>query len=1084
MKEKGGLKPLGKEEENGMKKAKWLKRLCSLVLTIAMVLAMLPISNLITKASEPDTRVADPSTKDSYKEVFGIESDTISTENAGRVWTDKSVFTEIPEEFKGLSLKAGNESFLVSLSAMASTTSITGMATVPTDTMLILDLSSSMYGGGDKTPTTVQTMVDAVNKTIQTLQKANKLNRVGVTIYFGGENLLNSTSTASSSKVLLPLNRYTHNNNPDSNAFLKANVSSGKLTGIEVNSNVTIEGTTTAVAKNTHNVPDIAGTYAQLGILDAMNQFLGVKDTTVTVANGEQTRVPIFVFMSDGEPTAATNEFSKKTVSKMGNNRVASRNPNETDFVTQLTAAYAKKMVDDHYVDSTPLFYTLSLKTTTVSEEVMDPSNHTTTQINNYWSDLVKNGSVNITVQNITSSWDKNQTESKTYTVSKVSGFPSSVEQRKYVDKAFTAETAGELNNVFQSIVQEIDYQSKYFPTFVEGNEDVEGYVSFVDTIGEYMNVTDIKGLYIGGEFYSGKTLSENFVSGGGLLGTKEAPTALGDELVWSIATRIGVSNEVARTLLGLAYQNGQLSYTSASVFSNYVGWYSDAAGNYLGFWHEESETAPAGATHINRSYLFLGAVDADEGVEASDMMYATIRVRNEIATGNETVAFAVPAALIPVVHYEVDLNENGEVEALERTGAQHPIRLVYEVTLDDSVNNLTVHDPNVVDPEYVAAHTGIEKEADGTEKEVVYFYSNNYEVDNSTGYGKVNTYSYFRPSHENEKYYYQADATVYADENGTEYKGDAQPSGEKYISYIVYEKSGNQPAESKVVYRELSDSALATAVKKADGTWYIPDGNVHVNMDGFGLVKSANNTATLPNADEPFVDVHGHNVNDANHSFVVGATLGNNGRLYLEPATGMAITKTVDEVNADEDANHEFTFTISNADAAGVDFDAAKIVDGKEVELEGTSFDKDGVAVVKLLAGETVYIYNIPAGTYEVTEGENEYYIQTSVTGTVSDEVTLKAGEISNIEFTNTARGEGDLTITKQISHNLGTDYQIPDKTFNMTVTLTGAGTANKEFKAVHSGNEEITSVTTDENGVFTLALKHNEQITVKGLP
>ncbi len=1054
----------------------WLKRMLSFMLIFVMVFSMIPMDSIAVYANENDTRVADPSTKDSWMSIFGAdENGTITTENAGRVWTDKSVFTEVPDEFKdNVSLKEGDNSFLVSLSAMASTTTITGMSSAPTDTMIILDLSSSMYPGKD--PSTVQTMVEAVNDTIKALQEDNEYNRVGVSIYFGGGTLLNATSTAECSKVLLPIGRYTH----ESNNFLKANVSNAKLTGISVNSEVTVEGKTTSVS-GSHSVPDVAGTFTQLGILDAMNQFLDVEDTTITVGSNEVTRVPIFVLMSDGEPTAATNEFTEKTVSKMGNNRVDIRNANETDFVTQLTAAYARKMVDDHYVASKPLFYTLSLGNS-ISEELMDPSNHTTDTIDQYWNDLVNDGSVDITVQNCTNGGSLTPRPSQTYTVSKEEGFPSSVSQREYVDQAFTAETADDLQEVFSTIVHQIQLQSQYYPTLVESNEDMDGYVSFVDKIGQYMSVTDVTGLYIGNQLYSGKDFASRLNNND--LGTKENPTALGDELMWSISERLGVTTEVARTLIGLAYNSGQLSYTSDTEFSNYIGWYSDANGKYVGFWSEETQTIPENATHINRSYLHLGAVDEAHGVKATDMMHATIRVRQEIATGEETIAFAIPAALIPVINYNITLDIDGNISEFEMSGAQHPIRLLYEVSLDEEINELTVHNPNVVDPDYVKEHTN-------SKTGEVYFYTNQYEVDGTTGYNKVNTYSYFEPSRENEKYYYQADATVYVDQDGTPYEGDTQPDGTYYRTYIRYEKDSDGNVAAKTIYRQLSEAALDTAKLADDGTWYIPKGNVHVNMDGFYIEKSENKTETLGYADTPFVDVSGHHVDDTDHRFVVGSTLGNNGRIAVLPTTGLAITKNVTETH-DEANAEKFEFTITNEAAANIDYYLAKltVVDGKEVvsKLEnGGSFDSNGVATVTLSAGETIYLYGLTAGIYKVTEGEEEYYIQTSVTGytdSATETVTLKSGEISQLVFTNTARGNGELTITKQIRHELGTSYHIPDKTFNMTVTLSGAGTAGKTFTAKHSGNAELTSVTTDAKGVFTVALKHNEQIEIFDLP
>jgi len=480
----------------------WLKRFLSFALAIAMVFTMIPVSNMIADASEPDTRVADPSTKDAYRDVFDIGSDTISTDNSGRVWTDKSVYTD-NSEFPEVTLKEGNESFLVSLSAMASTTSIMGMSKIPTDTMIILDMSSSMYQGTTRNPDTVQKMVDSVNSSIKKLQEDNVLNRVGVTIYYGGPNRDNGTSTAESSQVLLPLGRYTHS----TDTYLKVSKSGGLITSLDVNSNVKNQAGTTVTGS--HTTPDIAGTYMQLGILDAMNQFMGVQDTVVEVSNKEVTRIPVFVLMSDGEPTAATNEYTQKTVSKMGNNTTSMRSANETDFVTQLTAAYAKKMVDDHYVDAIPLFYSLSLGTS-ISEEVMDPANNTTDTINGYWNALVANGSVNITVMNCPGPW-ASPTREDTYTVSKSAGFPSNVNQRKYVDQAFTADNADDLADAFASVVEQIEYQAHYFPTLVDKNEDLEGYVSFVDRIGKYMHVSDVKGVYIDGTLYSGKELSQNF---------------------------------------------------------------------------------------------------------------------------------------------------------------------------------------------------------------------------------------------------------------------------------------------------------------------------------------------------------------------------------------------------------------------------------------------------------------------------------------------------------------------------------------------------------------------------------------------
>ena len=135
-----------------MRKNDWKKRGLSLLMAVMMVLSMIPNGALPTRAvsAEESDKVADPSTLDSWKQFFNMDS--LSTQNAGMVWTDKSVLTEVPDSLKGLqdldtaqgvktditmdSTKEDN--FLVALSVMASNKTITGYASVPTDTVFVL----------------------------------------------------------------------------------------------------------------------------------------------------------------------------------------------------------------------------------------------------------------------------------------------------------------------------------------------------------------------------------------------------------------------------------------------------------------------------------------------------------------------------------------------------------------------------------------------------------------------------------------------------------------------------------------------------------------------------------------------------------------------------------------------------------------------------------------------------------------------------------------------------------------------------------------------------------------------------------
>ncbi len=1047
-------------------KSKLFKRAISALICLSLLLGFWPLTG--TAAASPG--VADPSTMEDWKEVFLAQP--ISTENAGKVWTDKSVFTDA-SAFAGTGMtRKDPDSLLVALSAMGSNMSITGLSSTPTDTMMILDLSSSMYDGFDRNPATVQTMLTAVNQSIDQLQQLNRHNRVGVVIYYGGPN--RNQSTADNSMVLLPLDRYT-----GSSTYLKANVSGGRLISVAVSSGLK-NAAGQAVSQKNHTVGDVAGTYAQLGILDAMDQLLAA-DTVVPADAAYQpsaARVPVMIFMSDGEPTAATHRYTQKVTAGMGNNTVSIRNPDETDFVTQLTAAYAKERVDGHYVQTEPLFYTLSLGSS-VSLAVMDPETHTTAAMDGYWSQLVGNGSAQIHVTNSPDGWS-DPTVAKSYTVTQTTVgtevFPTGKEQRNYVDQTFTAANAGELTDAFGSIVQQISLVSKFTPTLIAGNADVSGYVSFVDKVGQYMKVTDIKGVLIGNSLFSGAELSRNFVSGGGNLGTHEAPTALGEEMVWAVQTRLGLgSKEAARSLIHLAYEHGQLSYTDPDTYSNYIGWYANAAGEFLGFWHEGITTMPdttgnpdTDPAFIIRSYGYLGQVDKSHGVAASDMMYATVQVRQSIATGEETVVFAVPAALIPILTYEVQLDKAGSPRELTVSGAQHPIRLVYEVALDDQIDSFNVLEK--VSEAYRKANTDPEGN--------ICFYSNQFEADHSTGYNKVNTYSYFNPSRQNGMYYHLEDAPVYADTQGTLYTGDTRPSGTFYRAYTVYEKEGSKVTR-KTHYRRLSEAALETA-KQVEGIWYIGAGNVHVNLEGYTVTKAENTTRTLPDAYIPFVDAHDHSVGDLGYRFIIGATLGNNGRITLKPETGLILTKTMAQGATTPTKAFDFVITNLTNPKDRSDCPAHLVqADGSHTTTQ-VSFDA-GKATVSLMAGQSLHIGALtPGNTYRVEEVPTLDYVPQ----TQQVELTLQKGTMTPVEFVNADRGVGNLTVSKEVLHDLGSDDSIPQgKRFAMKVTLSGIGTQNATFRATCTDGC-TDAVTTDETGSFTIALGHHHQLEVFGLP
>lgn len=179
------------------------KRILTLFLSVMMILSALPLMSVT--ADTVDTRVVDPDTVDKWQELFG--SDTESTLNAGIVWRDKTVYnpSALPADIaKHITMDENKkDNFLVSLSAIASNKEIKGYSYLPTDTMLVLDLSGSMANQGNA----IANMVTATNDAMDELYALNPYNRVGIVLYSGNSDSDDPAYT-SSATVLLPIDRY------------------------------------------------------------------------------------------------------------------------------------------------------------------------------------------------------------------------------------------------------------------------------------------------------------------------------------------------------------------------------------------------------------------------------------------------------------------------------------------------------------------------------------------------------------------------------------------------------------------------------------------------------------------------------------------------------------------------------------------------------------------------------------------------------------------------------------------------------------------------------------------------------------
>lgn len=156
---------------------KYTRGLLAVILAVVLVLpaaafAMLPEANARSSTGMDGPimtgKVADPDTGGRW-EIWaaGHGGNKVTTQNVGRIWTDKTVkATEENEE----------SDFLTTLSAMSSTSNSTVTVTTPLDIVMVLDASGSMddpMGGGDSTKR-IDALKSAANSFINTIAKQNE----------------------------------------------------------------------------------------------------------------------------------------------------------------------------------------------------------------------------------------------------------------------------------------------------------------------------------------------------------------------------------------------------------------------------------------------------------------------------------------------------------------------------------------------------------------------------------------------------------------------------------------------------------------------------------------------------------------------------------------------------------------------------------------------------------------------------------------------------------------------------------------------------------------------------------------------
>lgn len=450
--------------------------------------------------------VADADSRQDYTSVLGADE---STQYNGRVWTDKSVSTgdmSYSGDAGSDSIAKGDSDFLIAYSALATSTSVTGEASVPMDVVFVVDFSGSMQGNN------ARDLVDALNESVESLMQANDQNRIAVVSY------------AENAQTILSLDHYSKRGNND---FFSLNQN-----GTQVTVNATRSNGDT-ISGRQYNVT--GGTNIHMGVDTGMDILANESQTTATVGGKEVSRVPALILLSDGAPTYSGADTSwdgwwQSYVSWWDPSGTAGTGyAADSDWYDQgdaayekfamktiMNASYNKQRVNEHYgvsgTDYAMQVYTVGVGVDSLGSNTDRNTARLTLNPANY---LNANNTISNAVRNQWNRYLNNQSASLNgYTFQHPeSGDITSV---AYNDGYIDVNGDTTIADAFDQIMSDIAVSIPKVPTQVSGGEDSSGNITYTDPLGEYMKFDGVRGMLYCGQRFKADALNEPTTSADG----------------------------------------------------------------------------------------------------------------------------------------------------------------------------------------------------------------------------------------------------------------------------------------------------------------------------------------------------------------------------------------------------------------------------------------------------------------------------------------------------------------------------------------------------------------------------------------
>ena len=487
----------------------------------------------------------------------------------------------------------------------------------------------------------------------------------------------------------------------------------------------------------------------------------------------------------------------------------------------------------------------------------------------------------------------------------------------------------------------------------------------------------------------------------------------------------------------------------------------------------------------------------------AKDLVITVERSAN--AQQGDIVTVKIPASLIPLIRYHVDM-ENG---IFERTSLNDikPIQIKYTSSVKDAArNNLFTPDDGL--KKYIDEHKG-------ADNQTVYFLANKW-----SGGELGDVVAEFEPADTNSYYYFQKITPIYTDKECTQ-RTTVKPQGNDVYYYkdeFVAMGANRKPKDDYAVV-EFEGHEIASydgALVNDGGYWSFNKGTARLAyIDQLHTTKD--DVEANGNKTETARDVLNPRCNDLSSvatSTHVHSHLGNNGKIVFSLATTPAtvdtkakfgLTKVLEgrewtdtdafefELSATSDNNAPMpdpaTVTVTNADPdkgkAAINFGKITYAEPGEYtyEVREVKGDAGGITYSKNVATFKVTVTVNAKGELkadvEKTSGETEFKNTYSVKP-VEDQITatkvltgrdLKEGEFSfelveDGEVVATGTNAADGTITMG-----AVKYDKPGK-HTYTLREVNGGTTSK---GVTYSDAKFTIVTTiTDNGDGTLSAQH----------